>query len=491
MEKIVDMAAPHTASDIRTETAKYQGHFLTALLSRVRRTMGDDSVELTALRICCAAMAVSLLVYLGLQYITYGSGYIGDWYGYLTSAGLTLSGLFMLAAAIVGKLVWLRCSLYANALVLVVASGAFPVAYYTMTDLGPSVLRFTDFTGILAISVVLLSPTKRAVLVAILIQVIPSTMHSIVYGRTSIPELLAVTGFAVLMNLIPFVLGAVTLMRVARTIDEAEQKVRDSLTESEAKRAAITERKRLNGLVHDHILGSLSAISRGQGMQTDAAHSLPSRPATGEEVPLEKLLADVTRSVEAISPDCVTTVTGLVPNGRNTRDGFSTIKDSAAEAVRLSVTEAARNSRKHAGPASRRRCMINITKKELIVEFSDDGCGFDLAARDPQRAGINVSILHRMRSIDGGDAQIFSSPGAGTTVTVRWCLDSAESQFNERLAAHANGISEDQLTAGSLEQQLLQPAQVSRSWARPYLGLAVISIISGTWVSSEIGRAHV
>ena len=169
----------------------------------------------------------------------------------------------MLAAAIVGKLVWLRCSLYANALVLVVASGAFPVAYYTMTDLGPSVLRFTDFTGILAISVVLLSPTKRAVLVAILIQVIPSTMHSIVYGRTSIPELLAVTGFAVLMNLIPFVLGAVTLMRVARTIDEAEQKVRDSLTESEAKRAAITERKRLNGLVHDHILGSLSAISRG------------------------------------------------------------------------------------------------------------------------------------------------------------------------------------------------------------------------------------
>lgn len=484
MEKIVDMAAPHTASDIRTETAKYQGHFLTALLSRVRRTMGDDSVELTALRICCAAMAVSLLVYLGLQYITYGSGYIGDWYGYLTSAGLTLSGLFMLAAAIVGKLVWLRCSLYANALVLVVASGAFPVAYYTMTDLGPSVLRFTDFTGILAISVVLLSPTKRAVLVAILIQVIPSTMHSIVYGRTSIPELLAVTGFAVLMNLIPFVLGAVTLMRVARTIDEAEQKVRDSLTESEAKRAAITERKRLNGLVHDHILGSLSAIARGQGMQADAAHSLPSRPATGEEVPLEKLLADVTRSVEAISPDCVTTVTGLAPNGRNTRDGFSTIKDSAAEAIRLSVTEAARNSRKHAGPASRRRCMINITKKELIVEFSDDGCGFDLATRDPQRAGINVSILHRMRSIDGGDAQIFSSPGAGTTVTVRWCLDSAESQFNERLAAHANGISEDQLTAGSLEQQLLQPAQVSRSWARPYLGLAVISIISATWVSS-------
>ena len=58
-------------------------------------------------------MAVFLLVYLGLQYITYGSGYIGDWYGYLTSAGLTLSGLFMVAAAIVGKLVWLRCSVYA------------------------------------------------------------------------------------------------------------------------------------------------------------------------------------------------------------------------------------------------------------------------------------------------------------------------------------------------------------------------------------------
>ncbi|MDK8487037.1 ATP-binding protein [Corynebacterium pseudodiphtheriticum] len=474
----------HDAHSARSVHDAHDARFLPTLLRRIRRAMGDDSVELTTLRICCAAMAVALLVYLGLQYVTYGSGYIGDWYGYLISIGLALSGIFMLASAIVGKLVWLRYSLYTNALVLLVATLAFPVAYYTMADLGPAVLRFTDFTGVLAISVVLLSPTRPAVLVAILIQVLPSALHSIVYGRTSIPELLAITGFAVLMNLIPFVLGAVTLIRVARTIDETEQKVQDSLAESESKHAAIAERKRLNGLVHDHILGSLSAIARGQNMQADAVRSLPSRPATGEDITLEQLLADVTRSVQDLTPDCSITVNGQDAHNGSSDLGFSTIKDSAAEAIRLSVTEAARNSRKHAGDSCQRRCVINITDGELVFEFSDDGRGFDLATRNPQRAGINVSILHRMRSIDGGDAQIVSSPDNGTTVTVRWCLRTAESQFNERVAAQANDLSEDQLTAAKLEHQLLQPAQVSRSWAWPYLILAVISIMSAVWVNS-------
>lgn len=342
-------SAADTASIEHDAHSAHDARFLPTLLRRIRRAMGDDSVELTTLRICCTAMAVALLVYLGLQYVTYGSNYIGDWYGYLISIGLALSGIFMLASAIVGKLVWLRYSLYTNALVLLVATLAFPVAYYTMPDLGPAVLRFTDFTGVLAISVVLLSPTRRAVLVAILIQVFPSALHSLVYGRTSIPELLAITGFAVLMNLIPFVLGAVTLMRVARTIDETEQKVQDSLAESESKHAAIAERRRLNGLVHDHILGSLSAIARGQNMQADAVRSLPSRPATGEDITLQQLLADVTCSVQDLTPNCSITINGQDAHNGSSDLGFSTIKDSAAEAIRLSVTEAARNSRKHAG----------------------------------------------------------------------------------------------------------------------------------------------
>lgn len=483
-------SATGSGSAVGTDSVEHDAHsahdarFLPTLLRRIRRTMGDDSVELTTLRICCAAMAVALLVYLGLQYVTYGSNYIGDWYGYLISIGLALSGIFMLASAIVGKLVWSRYSLYTNALVLLVATLAFPVAYYTMPDLGPAVLRFTDFTGVLAISVVLLSPTRRAVLVAILIQAFPSALHSLVYGRTSIPELLAITGFAVLMNLIPFVLGAVTLMRVARTIDETEQNVQDSLAESESKHAAIVERERLNGLVHDHILGSLAAIARGQNMQADAVRSLPSRPATGEDITLQQLLADVTRNVQDLTPDCTITITGQDAHNGNSDLSFSTIKDSAAEAIRLSVTEAARNSRKHAGDSCQRRCIINVADGELVFEYSDDGHGFDMATRNSQRAGINVSILHRMRSIDGGDAQIVSSPDNGTTVTVRWCLRTAESQFNERMAAQANGLSEDQLTAEKLEQQLLQPAQISRSWAWPYLILAVVSVVSAAWVNS-------
>ena len=66
-------SAAGSASAADTASIEHDAHdarFLPTLLRRIRRAMGDDSVELTTLRICCAAMAVALLVYLGLQYVT-------------------------------------------------------------------------------------------------------------------------------------------------------------------------------------------------------------------------------------------------------------------------------------------------------------------------------------------------------------------------------------------------------------------------------------
>ena len=459
-------------------------HDSPTLLHRFKRVLITDSVEFMALRICCIAMSVALVLYLLIQYATYGSSYVGDWYGYLISGGLVLCAVFMVTAAVVGKRVWLRYSLYWNAVVLLFATVAFPVAYAVIPDLAPSVLRFADFTGVLAVSVVLLCPTNRAVIAAIFIQAVPAALHAFIHGRTSLPELLATSGFAVLMNLIPFVLGALTLMRVARTIDETEVRVRDSLAESESKKAAIGERKRLNGLVHDHILASLAAVARGQSLRDHTEWSLPSRPATGEDVPMQFLLDDVTRRLQEIVPDCTVTTTGIGPDGSVIVAAPTVIKASAAEAIRLSVAEAARNSRKHAGAGSQRWCDINVTDNELIVEFRDNGRGFDVDQRDPQRSGITVSILHRMRSIDGGDAQVVSEPGVGTTVTIRWCLSSPESQQFGANAEVSDEVTEAELTAGSLQKRMLQPAHVSRSWARPYLLLAVPSVLSAAWISS-------
>ena len=56
----------HDAHSARSVHDAHNTRFLPTLLRRIRRAMGDDSVELTTLRICCAAMAVALLVYLGL-----------------------------------------------------------------------------------------------------------------------------------------------------------------------------------------------------------------------------------------------------------------------------------------------------------------------------------------------------------------------------------------------------------------------------------------
>ncbi|MDK4252342.1 hypothetical protein [Corynebacterium propinquum] len=68
-----------TATAAATAGAATTGHWLFSPLRRIQRAMGEGTVELTVLRICCVAMSVALLAYLGLQYATYGSGYIGDW----------------------------------------------------------------------------------------------------------------------------------------------------------------------------------------------------------------------------------------------------------------------------------------------------------------------------------------------------------------------------------------------------------------------------
>jgi signal transduction histidine kinase len=55
----------------------------------------------------------------------------------------------------------------------------------------------------------------------------------------------------------------------------------------------------------------------------------------------------------------------------------------------------------------------------IELTITDDGCGFDLEAvrRDGEGLGL-VSIEERAHAI-GGDVQIVTGPGAGTTIRVR------------------------------------------------------------------------
>jgi signal transduction histidine kinase len=54
-----------------------------------------------------------------------------------------------------------------------------------------------------------------------------------------------------------------------------------------------------------------------------------------------------------------------------------------------------------------------------VIEVADNGIGFDPDDVPVERLGLRVSIAERMVNA-GGRADIASSPGEGTTVTVAW-----------------------------------------------------------------------
>lgn len=88
------------------------------------------------------------------------------------------------------------------------------------------------------------------------------------------------------------------------------------------------------------------------------------------------------------------------------------------------VQEALRNAERHADPE-----MIRITLRfdeDLLLTVEDDGLGFDvpLVAGDHVRAGrLGLMGMQERSQLIGGDLEIHSMPGAGTTITIRVSLD--------------------------------------------------------------------
>ncbi|MEU8635322.1 ATP-binding protein [Amycolatopsis sp. NPDC048633] len=94
------------------------------------------------------------------------------------------------------------------------------------------------------------------------------------------------------------------------------------------------------------------------------------------------------------------------------------IPASAALALVRATEEALRNAERHSG-ADSVSVRLGALPGGVAVTITDDGAGFDLAEVSPARRGVRGSVVERMRTA-GGTAEVTSSPGAGTTVTLRW-----------------------------------------------------------------------
>jgi signal transduction histidine kinase len=82
----------------------------------------------------------------------------------------------------------------------------------------------------------------------------------------------------------------------------------------------------------------------------------------------------------------------------------------------LALSECLENVRRHSGVD---HADVTITDDDSTVRVmvTDTGVGFDLGRVGSERLGVAESVIARLRDI-GGNARLFSSPGAGTTVVL-------------------------------------------------------------------------
>ena len=86
------------------------------------------------------------------------------------------------------------------------------------------------------------------------------------------------------------------------------------------------------------------------------------------------------------------------------------------DAFLLALAECLENVRRHSGVTD---AHVTITDDETTVRamVTDAGVGFDLKDIDEARLGFKDSVVGRLKEV-GGNARLFSSPGAGTTVVL-------------------------------------------------------------------------
>ncbi|GGK41888.1 ATP-binding protein [Nocardia camponoti] len=187
--------------------------------------------------------------------------------------------------------------------------------------------------------------------------------------------------------------------------------------------AAATEREsaRFAALIHDAVLSTLLAAARA----TESTAALRGQAArTLEQLEQSRaapaVLAIDAPSIVTLLRDATADVAPDLVVGTTLADTTLRVPIDVAQRLAAALTEALRNSLRHAGQRARRAVAVELTATSVQVTVSDDGAGFAPETVPADRLGIAGSIIGRMAAVAGGAAIVESTPGLGTTVTLRW-----------------------------------------------------------------------
>lgn len=207
-----------------------------------------------------------------------------------------------------------------------------------------------------------------------------------------------------------------------RSIGRAHQTERQA-SEREA------QRRQSARLLHDTVLATLTLLAHsGVGVSTEALQE----QAAGDARLLRQLRLGSTPVPEASGTYNLTPVaeTELGTTLESVKSRFGRmglevtwhgtgqllLPSHILDAFLLALAECLENVRRHAGVS---QAHVTITEDETTVRamVTDQGVGFDIADVGEAKLGFKESVVARLRDV-GGNARLFSAPGAGTTVVL-------------------------------------------------------------------------
>jgi signal transduction histidine kinase len=235
----------------------------------------------------------------------------------------------------------------------------------------------------------------------------------------AVPLLVQVAGLAGIAAAL--VAGARVLRSRASAADDAERRARDAFATSRRAVAVAAERVRTDALLHDTVLAVLLSA---------AGHDAADRILLMARSALD-ILTGTTGGLDARGrsvrfADALASAEGeLAPLAGRARLDLDRVADvrvptAVGDALVSAMLQALTNSVRHAASATVRTVTADPTRDGGVrIRVRDDGAGFDPRDVEPDQLGVRVSILERLRQV-GGEAQIRSSPGDGTTVVLVW-----------------------------------------------------------------------
>ena len=331
-----------------------------------------------------------------------------------------------LLVAVVGSIVrrWIRIATAAFAVIYLAALISWPFAVVDAGIVTENSLWLYGLMTVATAQAAIAFEVRLAAAYLIVVPVIYAVIRLVPAGGDVGPSR------AALDSVYALILGGVitiifTMLRTAATaVDRAQQTALERYSHAVRQHAIEAERVQVDAIVHDSVLTTLLSAARSYSPEAKELSATMAGNAIGH-----------LREAVAVAPDSDAMVPAGVLASRiseaastmsqpfdvsSTRLGRAALPIPVAEAMYSAAVQGMVNSLQHAGSGVRRWVEVRgLGHGAIQVQVGDAGSGFEPATVPTERLGVRVSIVERMSSA-GGHAEVESSPGEGTTVTLRW-----------------------------------------------------------------------